>query len=375
MNSLDDMRTAYRDMASPSMLALSAWIVILLAFLFDGFNATNIKHTLEWPRRIGFYVLVGANDLAICYSGAILALYLARSGSRLHVVIALSASAPILGVPCSFVFFAGYALFHDGHLPPAGIVEIYAVTTLNALWAGALVVWVLFLRLHRRHLLSMKERDTARDPVCEANSGDEANAPGRSVRHVQYPDGGDTNVANSPRPAPSDVDQDDGTVEELARNQSSTQSGRLLERLPTTIGTDVVYVHVSGHYLEVVTTSGSALVLMRLSDAVTALGDRGMQVHRSYWVSYDHVTRLKRQDHRMILCLSGDLEIPVSRPFLPRVRGVVRTARNQPAIVRPSKDGGPAAGAEGRRREDVSQVCSLGARSSRASWASGNSGS
>ena len=51
----------------------------------------------------------------------------------------------------------------------------------------------------------------------------------------------------------------------------------------------MVYANVSGHYLQVVTTAGTCLVLMRLSDAVLALGDAGMQVHRSYWVSHRHI--------------------------------------------------------------------------------------
>ena len=61
------------------------------------------------------------------------------------------------------------------------------------------------------------------------------------------------------------------------------QQNSLFDRLPAALGRDVIYLEVSGHYVQVTTTVGSAVTLMRFSDAVDALGDLGMRVHRSYW--------------------------------------------------------------------------------------------
>ena len=91
----------------------------------------------------------------------------------------------------------------------------------------------------------------------------------------------------------------------------------------------MVCVHVSGHYIDVVTTTGSSVLLMRLADAMAALGDRGMQTHRSHWVAYRHMRRLVRRDHRMLLRLSDGQEVPVSRPYLRSVRDRVSNSSAQ----------------------------------------------
>ena len=93
----------------------------------------------------------------------------------------------------------------------------------------------------------------------------------------------------------------------------------------------MVYLKVSGHYLEVVTTHGSGVILQRLMDAVRELGSRGMQIHRSYWVAHNHVRYVVRRDRRTLLHLTGDHEVPVSRTFLPEVRQRIKpqTARQR----------------------------------------------
>ena len=89
------------------------------------------------------------------------------------------------------------------------------------------------------------------------------------------------------------------------------------------LGEDIVYLGVSGHYLNVVTTAGSHPVLMRLSDAVAALGGRGMRVHRSYWVAFRHLTGTVRRDARTLVCVTGGEEVPVSRTYAAAVRAAV----------------------------------------------------
>ena len=107
-----------------------------------------------------------------------------------------------------------------------------------------------------------------------------------------------------------------------ARTHATATAG-FFDRLPPVLGEDLVYLGVSGHYLNVVTTVGSHPVLMRLSDAVAALGALGMQVHRSYWVAFRHVTGLARRGGRTMVCLTGGEEIPVSRRYTAAVRAAI----------------------------------------------------
>jgi hypothetical protein len=76
-------------------------------------------------------------------------------------------------------------------------------------------------------------------------------------------------VLDGTRPAPAPAPATDGNA--------------LLNRLPREIGTELIAMEAEDHYLRVHTQAGSALILMRLSDAVAAAGaDAGVQVHRSW---------------------------------------------------------------------------------------------
>lgn len=48
------------------------------------------------------------------------------------------------------------------------------------------------------------------------------------------------------------------------------------------LGRDVIYLEVSGHYVQVTTTVGSAVTLMRFADAVDAPEGLVMRIHHSY---------------------------------------------------------------------------------------------
>jgi len=102
---------------------------------------------------------------------------------------------------------------------------------------------------------------------------------------------------------------------------------RFLDRIPDSLGTDVVYLSVSGHDIDVVTTEGSCLVQMRFADAVATLGDLGIRVYRSHWVAYRHIIASVRRDGRMFVRVTGPREIPVSRSYLQRVRAAISTLR------------------------------------------------
>lgn len=87
----------------------------------------------------------------------------------------------------------------------------------------------------------------------------------------------------------------------------------LLSRIPFELGDDVISLSANQHYLDVHTRKGTALVLYRLSDAVKELGDRGVQIHRSYWVAYDAIRAIKRDGSALFVILDNGTTLPVSR--------------------------------------------------------------
>ena len=88
---------------------------------------------------------------------------------------------------------------------------------------------------------------------------------------------------------------------------------KFLMSLSGVIGTDVIAVSSDLHYLNVWTVAGRTTVLGNLRDVVSELADTGMQVHRSHWVTHDHVRRIVGTSNNAACILSNELRIPVSR--------------------------------------------------------------
>ena len=98
------------------------------------------------------------------------------------------------------------------------------------------------------------------------------------------------------------------------QSSAETPETRFLRRLPIGERAPLVRIEAQDHYLNVVTTKGASLILMRLGEAVTELqGVRGLLVHRSHWVALDAVTAHRREKGRDILQMSDGAEVPVSR--------------------------------------------------------------
>ena len=90
----------------------------------------------------------------------------------------------------------------------------------------------------------------------------------------------------------------------------------LLRRLPPGIGSDIIALETEDHYLRVHAVGGSALILMRMTDAVALLDPRlGAQVHRRWWVAEGAVAGMRTQGQKLFLCLVDDTLVPVGRTF------------------------------------------------------------
>lgn len=95
----------------------------------------------------------------------------------------------------------------------------------------------------------------------------------------------------------------------------------LLDQLPAEIGSAIIALEMEDHYVRVHTMLGSALVLMRMRDAVALLDDlEGMQVHRSWWVARGAVEDVLREGRNVRLSLARGIEAPVARANITALR-------------------------------------------------------
>ena len=119
----------------------------------------------------------------------------------------------------------------------------------------------------------------------------------------------------------------------VAKEQSRAFTPSLLQsKLPHNLGCDIISVRAQDHYVEVTTSKGSAMVLMRLGDAIADLEPHnGLQVHRSWWINLAHVVQTRRSPRGLELTLVSDQTVPVGRSFR---KAYQEAAQGQPGKAR-----------------------------------------
>jgi DNA-binding LytR/AlgR family response regulator len=96
---------------------------------------------------------------------------------------------------------------------------------------------------------------------------------------------------------------------------------KLLARMSSRLGGEVLALQGEDHYVRVHTPVGSELLLMRMGDAIDELsGVDGERVHRSWWVARDAVGDVRANGRKLTLTLSNGIEVPVSRDAATRMR-------------------------------------------------------
>ena len=106
-----------------------------------------------------------------------------------------------------------------------------------------------------------------------------------------------------------------------SRDTQPRVHSRLLGRLPLHVQGRILCLEMEDHYVRVHTDRGSALVLLRLSDAIAEVETimPGRQVHRSWWVSDEAIERFERVGRTGELHLNGGIKAPVSQRYLKSV--------------------------------------------------------
>lgn len=102
---------------------------------------------------------------------------------------------------------------------------------------------------------------------------------------------------------------------------ASEPGERFFARLPAHLGRELIALEMEDHYLRVHTAAGSALILLRLRDAIAELaGVDGLQVHRSWWVARRSVAGSSVDGRSVRLSLINGLEAPVARNSVAALR-------------------------------------------------------
>ena len=111
----------------------------------------------------------------------------------------------------------------------------------------------------------------------------------------------------------------------------------LLGRLPPEIGSDIIALETEDHYLRVHAAGGSALILMRMADAVALLDPRlGAQVHRRWWVAEGAVAGVRTEGQKLSLRLIDESLVPVGRTFSAAAKARFAQAGIGPRIQAPA---------------------------------------
>ena len=93
-------------------------------------------------------------------------------------------------------------------------------------------------------------------------------------------------------------------------------SPAFFRRLPAHLGKNILSLEAQDHYVNVTTDKGSALVLIRLADAIAELeGLEGLRIHRSHWVAENAITKTSRKNGKLQVELSNGTALPVSRTY------------------------------------------------------------
>ena len=281
------LRHAHRAMLECRLIGVSLLVLAASVLVFTVLSPLGIEDSLVPFQRLAFLALCGVCCWPFCHALNAAVLYVGRALHPLQIILACVAVTLFMALPSSTVAVVIFELFQPRGEVRLTISEVYLNAAVAALACTGIIDYV---ACQRAKLWLAIER-----------------------RRPEQRDGG---AAEGKVPATVPEPEDDALES-------------LLGRLPDMLGPDIVYITVSGHYINVVTTEGSCLILMRLADAVAALGDSGLQVHRSYWVAHRHIVGVQRVDGRVMLRLTGAHQVPVSRTYRVAAEVAVAGARRR----------------------------------------------
>lgn len=82
----------------------------------------------------------------------------------------------------------------------------------------------------------------------------------------------------------------------------------------------VLCLQMEDHHVRAYTAAGSSLYFASMRNVVRQLGERGLQVHRSWWVAHGAVRASTGDSRSLELILTNDVSVPVARSRIAAVR-------------------------------------------------------
>ncbi len=294
---------AYREALGPAMLMT---VLILIVLFLATFTLTGPlgTHDLTLLQRLAHFGIGAFLCAPLGYTKYVVVLYVTRFRPPSQIALAVAGGVLMASLPSTAIVYAVDTLIR-AHVPFYSLPKMYLFV------ASSMLLCTAFTHYRIGQLLKKGPDGSPVATTPADESGRAANA-----------DGG-----TSP---PAVVDSAVGGPPSM-----------FFDRLPLEVGRDIIYLKMSDHYVEVVTTAGHCNILMRFADAITELGDRGVRVHRSYWVAYAHVEGWIRRNQRALLRLSDAHTVPVSRTYLNPARAAFAQHRvlTDTTGRSPTKDG------------------------------------
>ena len=242
--------------------------------------------------RLGYCALYTGTSWPICYSLSVVTLYLLRFRALHEIVLSLLIVA-LFGASASTAMVHLVATLVRGHQSTtANLLALYLIIATITVPCSMLLFYLAYQRVKFIRVPDLSVASSA----ATAPHGDVETTPNAAARELEQ------------------IHSNDG---------HATESETGVAGLPHELEGDVIYLKSEDHYVYVHTVTGCSLIKMRLSDAVAGLGDRGVQVHRSYWVSRRHIQELVKRDRQVLLRLTRNHEVPVSSRYREVVRAIL----------------------------------------------------
>ena len=311
------MRLAYRELLSPSMIRMVLATVALVVAVMTVVGPFGTYITLTPLDRLAYFSASAFLGCVFGYSLNVVTLYFMRFRSRLSVGLGLAAAAAVGAVPCAAIAYGFQALFYPEYPDQMGLMKLYSMAATVAVACSFLLHYALCQRLRYAGEIGAHRGGGGAVAAHEDVDGEAATHPMPDAPAPASPMPPPTEAPDAPLVPPASSESAPVTEEDAEPRPA------FLQRLPVDVPGDLIYLQTENHYIHVYTSAGSCRVLFRFADAVAELGGRGMQVHRSYWVAHRHVIGVVRRDNRMMLRLTGDHAVPVSRTYLPAVNAAL----------------------------------------------------
>lgn len=314
------MQTAYLEMLSPGMIRISLTMVVVGTATFSIVGPIGTYITISAPDRVVLCTVAAVFSWPICYSLSVVTAYCARFRSPRQAGLAIALVLAVAALPCTAILYTVLALFYPHYHAPIGFLAIYLMTAIAVVVCHSFFHYVLCQRIKQASPEPARALSGEPEPGAADSDGTEPalQPPGQPA------DGPPTDTATpdtTPATTPPPV-VPPATGTDAAPGDPESRTPRFDHPLGESAA-DVIFVKTEGRYVQVHTTTGSSRVIARFADVVAQFGDRGMQVHRSYWVSHHHARELVKRDTHTLVRLSNGRELPVSRTYLAAVRAVM----------------------------------------------------